>query len=321
MIHRHKKHKRHKRKTPVAFLLFVLFVPFAAVPLFAAPTTLPIPNVVNLKELVNLYDPVPFDHKSHAQMAAMWDGCQTCHHRTPVASTRPAPATHTQNDSAQIPACKSCHEISAKETDLHKPSLKGAYHRQCLNCHKEWMHDNACTICHKARPGTEGAGVATTQPPPTKDDIVGRMHPPIKEPEIKIYRARYTPVAGPNVIFHHAEHVKTLGLKCVNCHHRDTCSNCHDSATNAATTRPTPLHPGATWRASHEPCVGCHPQKNCSHCHYQDGASSPLFFQPATLPAATKPAPRLATTHPALRPTTKPVAIIRRIREAREDMP
>ena len=33
------------------------------------------PDTVLLDGLVSLYDAVPFDHKTHAKMAQMWDGC------------------------------------------------------------------------------------------------------------------------------------------------------------------------------------------------------------------------------------------------------
>ena len=93
------------------------------------------PDVVVLKELEALYQPVPFDHRSHAKMAEMWGGCTTCHHRQPDAATRPL---LTQ-------ACRTCHSREEKTAEMKMPSLKAAYHRQCLNCHREWMHDNAAS--------------------------------------------------------------------------------------------------------------------------------------------------------------------------------
>jgi cytochrome c553 len=68
------------------------------------------PDIVILRELENTYDPVPFEHKSHAKMAQMWNGCVTCHHRSPqlgAGAAPPAPGRATQEASAQIPACKS----------------------------------------------------------------------------------------------------------------------------------------------------------------------------------------------------------------------
>jgi hypothetical protein len=239
------------------------------------------PDVVILRELVALYQPVPFDHKTHAQMAEMWDGCVTCHHRTPEPpGTQPAggeaqPALKTQEQAARFPACKSCHEINLQSADIHMPSLKGAYHRQCLNCHREWANENSCTVCHEP---IEGVAVyASTAPAPRPDDIVGRMHPPIPEPDVKNYRARFTPAVGANVIFRHKEHSTRYGLKCVNCHRRDNCASCHSAAPQAS--GPVLLHPGRTWAQTHEPCVSCHRQDRCRTCHYGEGQSPPPPFE------------------------------------------
>ena len=243
----------------------------------------PSPDVVMLDELVNVYEPVPFDHKAHAAMAEMWQGCETCHHRTPAAATPAAtqPAglvsrARTQANAANVPACKDCHEIapaSAAAADLHMPNLKGAYHRQCLNCHRDWANENACSACHRER----GNGVARDHPPPTVDDIVGRMHPPIPEPDERGYESRFTPAVGKNVLFRHKAHTARYGLKCSSCHHRDNCSNCHDR--DAKTIVQKPMRPGRTWKDSHGPCVACHQQDRCRHCHFDAAvAAAPPAF-------------------------------------------
>jgi hypothetical protein len=228
-----------------------------------------------LDQLVALYEPVPFDHKTHAAMAEMWDGCTTCHHRTPSPSTVPANARSntSQANAASIPACKSCHPASVASASLHQPSLKGAYHRQCLNCHREWANDNSCEVCHKLR--DPKAAVATTSP--SVDDIVGRMHPPIPEPDVKIYRARFTPAVGANAIFRHKEHTTRYGLKCVSCHRRDNCADCHNGV--ASTLAHKPINPGRTWADSHAPCASCHQQDRCAHCHYDSDKAQPIAFE------------------------------------------
>jgi hypothetical protein len=238
------------------------------------------PDVVMLKELVNLYEPVPFDHKSHAGMAQMWEGCMTCHHRPPSATTRPASsligAPKTQEASAGVPACKSCHEVSAADGEIGMPNLKGAYHRQCLNCHRDWMHGNKCVVCHKPRE----SNLAGTQPAPTRDDIVGRMHPPIPEPDETHYRMRFTPADGGNVLFRHKEHTATYGFKCVTCHRKDSCAHCHDPKGDK--TQQKPLHPGNTWADSHGPCMSCHQEQRCRHCHYRADENAPPLFSHQT---------------------------------------
>lgn len=236
------------------------------------------PDVVILKELVNMYQPVPFDHRTHARMAEMWDGCVTCHHRSPLPTTMPANSVpvdqRTQEASAKIPACKSCHAVDAKDVEVGMPNLKGALHRQCLNCHREWAHANSCVVCHQPREGAVAAA-----PAPTVDDIVGRMHPPLPEPDQKVYQTRFEPADGRNVLFRHKEHVAQFGLKCVNCHRRDTCANCHDA--KAGVLQHKPMNPGRTWEDSHEPCMNCHREDRCVHCHFKDDKTPPPLFNHA----------------------------------------
>lgn len=257
------------------------------------------PDVVVLRELVNLYEAVPFDHKSHARMAEMWDGCVTCHHRNPETSaTMPATARSTngypaastqaattspaspailafpltQASSAQFPACKTCHPVQGQENSLHLPGLKGAYHRQCLNCHREWSGANDCVKCHRPLNGNKIAS-----PLPTPDDIVGRMHPPMTAPVDRPYKARFTPADGSNVLFRHEEHIKGYGLKCVACHRHDNCSHCHQRD-NGKPRVAHVLKPAETWAESHGPCIGCHTQTRCRGCHYKDDQPPPPPF-------------------------------------------
>ena len=237
------------------------------------------PDVVVLRELEALYEPVPFDHRGHAEMAEMWAGCETCHHRKPVSgagkgTTRPAGFERSQDSSAQVPKCKSCHRIGDETVTIKMPNLKGAYHRQCLSCHKEWMHDNACVICHKPKDAKLVA--LPTSPAPTVNDITGRMHPPIPEPDAKLYKARFTPAVGENVLFRHKDHTSRYGLSCASCHHRDSCSDCHDGRTTHIAN--PPVRPGRTWKDSHAPCVSCHQQNRCAHCHYKQETAAPLPF-------------------------------------------
>ena len=265
------------------------------------PTTGPAdvgPDAVVLDALVDQYEPVPFDHRTHAVMAEMWDGCVTCHHRRPDPATRPAafngnggdPAATpgeamsrhpngrhlTQGEAGAIPACKSCHPASADDPTVEMPNLKGAYHRQCLNCHKEWTGDNACGACHERRDGKRDVVAAHV---PSKDDIVGRMHPPIPEPLVVNYKTRFTPAVGEHVVFRHKEHTGAYGLRCAGCHHRDNCSSCHDPKAGAKPA--APMKPGRTWKDSHAPCTGCHARDRCGHCHYKEGEPVPPPFEHA----------------------------------------
>ena len=236
-------------------------------------------DVIMLDKLVEQYEPVPFAHRRHAEMAEMRDGCETCHHHTPTtAPSAGLTARYTQDDAARVPACKSCHPEAPSQVEMEMPSLKGAYHRQCLNCHRDWMGANACVICHATREGS-AASMPTTRPP-TADDIVGRMHKPLTPPTEKQIVARYTPVDGANVFFRHDEHVKEFGIKCVACHRRDVCADCHGNNPATAASAPSRmLKPGQTWQQTHEPCVSCHERDRCDHCHYQPGQEPPVPFK------------------------------------------
>jgi hypothetical protein len=220
------------------------------------------PAIVVLDELADRYLPVPFDHQGHARMAEMTRGCTVCHHFTP--------------EGQAYPACKTCHEVSSLRADIHKPGLKGAYHRQCLNCHREWSGDTRCEVCHlsKTGRGSKSNGGRT----PSTDDIVGRMHPPIAEPETEFFRANSGPLSGTQIIFHHREHIHRFGLKCVECHHEDNCSRCHRGGEPLETRQ-------RTLEEHHQPCFRCHSQADrnpCERCHWSEGTPRLGLFDHAS---------------------------------------
>lgn len=220
------------------------------------------PNVVILDDLENLYLPVPFDHKGHSEMAGMTSGCVTCHHYTP--------------EGTEHPACKTCHEVAPARENIRKPGLKGAYHRQCLACHREWSHETGCAMCHQPKTGvTDGSSVH-----PTPGDIVGQMHPPIPEPDTEVYNAPSAD-SGAHVIFRHREHIHRFGLRCVECHREDNCSRCHEVGRRHEQRTVSPAE-------HHEPCRQCHmsdttkPDGRCNQCHWKTGDPTPLTFDHAT---------------------------------------
>lgn len=218
------------------------------------------PELILLRELEDRYLSVPFDHKGHAEMAAMTRGCVVCHHYTPQGSPHPA--------------CKTCHEVAGARADVQKPGLKGAYHRQCLNCHREWSDDTQCETCHQAKTGAGRRKPVTA--PPTPDDLVGRMHPPIPEPDTDIFTPRAGEQAGTKVIFYHKDHIHRFGLACVECHHEDNCNRCHNPAA------PRPTEP--TLSEHHQPCATCHATTQpdrCADCHWKEGTPRPPRFDHA----------------------------------------
>jgi len=200
------------------------------------------PDVVLLDQLSNQYVPVIFAHKLHAQMTEMTGGCELCHHYNPPNKVLP---------------CRNCHGAASSPTNLEQPGLKGAYHRQCLNCHREWSHQTDCAVCHAKK---TAESVAVQVPDPT--DIMGMLHPNVEEPVIKIYHTKYE--KGALATFRHKEHVERFGFKCVTCHREESCSRCHSPEEKQMHVKTLADH--------HRPCLSCHgiveerPQ-DCLHCH------------------------------------------------------
>lgn len=71
----------------------------------------------------------------HGSTEAM---CEGCHHHSPIGE-RP-------------PKCSACHGDEAAAT-VDRPSLKVAYHRQCMSCHQRLKIKDGCTDCHAAKEG------------------------------------------------------------------------------------------------------------------------------------------------------------------------
>lgn len=230
----------------------------ASAPPPALPTTsqsdraAALPEIVMLGHLATLYEPVPFDHKTHVRMAEMSGGCVLCHHHTPEG--RP----HA--------SCRSCHPQESVRDNVELPGLKGAYHRQCLNCHQEWSHATACSACHVPRSrGAECPGIGTPQ---EVSEAVARMGVPARQKATYVYHTAFS--AARVVTFHHNDHFERFGAQCSDCHRGDSCSRCHDSARSmpAGSTR----HVAVTMDGS---CLGCHGGARCSTCH--DEAERPRF--------------------------------------------
>jgi hypothetical protein len=208
------------------------------------------PDSMLLDDIANLYQAVHFDHKRHARMAEMGAECATCHHNTPNGQIRP---------------CKECHGGEANPANLRQPGLKGAYHRQCLSCHREWSHDTKCVLCHIPTPGKalSGGTVDST-------DFIGISHPILTEPNIKVYRTPHK--QGPIVTFRHKEHIVLFGLRCVDCHKKESCSYCHDLQKPTSMTK--------TDEQIHAVCNSCHRVNDCGKCH--DKHERPPFTHEST---------------------------------------
>lgn len=210
------------------------------------------------KEGKDRFGPVPFDHSGHAAWAEIAGGCVVCHHYTPEGTAHPA--------------CRSCHSPDLKRTDIKKPSLKGAYHRQCMGCHREWSHNTKCDACHTKRV-SEDSGVRDAK------EALGHMTKPIPEPDTEIYQTRSKLAPGTQVIFRHKEHIHRFGLKCAECHRGDNCSHCHGEGKKHVQRK-------LTLEEHHQPCAECHAVDvmkggACDRCHWKEGQPKPPPFDHA----------------------------------------
>ncbi|MBM4372816.1 MAG: cytochrome c3 family protein, partial [Deltaproteobacteria bacterium] len=162
------------------------------------------------------------------------DDCETCHHHA-------SSVEHT-------PPCRECHGLSSD--DLDRPGLKGAYHRQCMNCHREMgSGPMGCEDCHAKLPVGD-------RPSPER---LAREAAPQK------MRLGHLAREYSGVDFDHRLHTE-LTEGCAQCHHKQKglevappCRECHNTPENLKA-------------AYHEQCIGCHRKDDqgptdCSDCH------------------------------------------------------
>ncbi len=200
------------------------------------------PDVITIDQFKgqsDLYSKVVFSHRLHAEMSGMSGGCAMCHHYNPPGN---------------VISCVDCHEKERKRADITKPDLKGAYHRQCLECHREWSTDTGCESCHaqKVKPGSP-------EPKISKSERKERVHPKIIEPTKKVYKTDDYE-NGTLVTFYHNEHTALFGLECSSCHKNETCAKCHSQFEKVAEAEPS-------FEKQHERCASCHDTDNCESCH------------------------------------------------------
>ncbi len=112
------------------------------------------PTKVRIDTLAKDYEPCLFNHRRHVASVAERIGedklakafhykkeilCATCHHHSPLSMTPPR--------------CGSCHKTAIDPKDPSRPSLKAAYHLQCMGCHDGMNVQRPvktdCTACHK----------------------------------------------------------------------------------------------------------------------------------------------------------------------------
>ncbi len=186
----------------------------------------------------DVYEPVQFAHRAHAKMSEMSGGCARCHH---------------YNLTGAVLACRTCHAVNgqSKSADLSKPGLKGAYHRQCVNCHRESGLDTKCDgSCHTAKT------TVAANPGDVRDR---RDTQKVVRPDRFVFQSGNEDAK--TVTFYHNDHADRFGLACSSCHKNEPCSTCHKG--EGAASKPVEHLQGG-----HDRCSGCHSvTENCEKCH------------------------------------------------------
>jgi hypothetical protein len=190
-----------------------------------------VPDDCRLYHLAEQYETVVFSHSNHVDYA---DDCETCHH-------------HSSKVEA-APPCRECHGLTTG--DLRFPGLKGAYHRQCMNCHREMESGPLeCEGCHaKAGPGVSKSRRALALEAVDDEIELGHL--------VQKFGA---------VSFDHLLHVEVTD-NCEICHHEEkgyektpACRECHNTRDDLK-------------NAYHEQCLACHKTDDqgptdCEDCH------------------------------------------------------
>lgn len=203
------------------------------------------PELIVVDQLKDRYGPVYFSHRIHAQMSIMSGGCENCHHF---------------NTSGPILKCNSCHEPIRKREDVRLPDLKGAYHRQCMDCHREWSHETGCNSCH-----VPIKDVKVTHKEELKKQLAGKLHPALLEPTKITYQTNSD--KGKLVTFFHDDHTKKFGLNCISCHKQESCTKCHDVNKKTDSKLKT-VSTKKTFETQHRNCISCHTKnESCGRCH------------------------------------------------------
>lgn len=138
------------KKTALAFVICLLAVLAATLRAGAESTAgqpagsagSKMPGKLLLGSIAEQYRPVEFDHAKHVGMAG---SCAECHHQhdggrelSCSGCHRIDAATFRKNvNLARIRPCGECHPASFRPENPGRPTLKAAYHRACIRCHRD----------------------------------------------------------------------------------------------------------------------------------------------------------------------------------------
>ena len=118
-------------------------------------------DIIKLGTMVNIYEPVHFEHGMHEEMAS----CATCHHHTLGMPTEDEKCLRCHWGSGETDEimCSGCHaklpgdavkfDIGREEGRYHidVTGLKRAYHLKCMGCHVDLEAASGCEDCHSRR--------------------------------------------------------------------------------------------------------------------------------------------------------------------------
>ena len=204
------------------------------------------PELITIDQISDRYGPVYFAHKIHAQMSVMSGECENCHHH---------------NTSGPILKCNTCHESSRNREDISLPDLKGALHRQCMECHREWSHETGCNTCHAPK-----KDVTISKHEQVKKKLAGKVHPVLLEPAKIVFETNYE--KGKLVTFFHDDHTKNFKIECTSCHKNETCLKCHD-LNKISDKKAKIVKTKKSLDEHHKQCFSCHKEDKCESCHLE----------------------------------------------------
>lgn len=207
------------------------------------------PEIVEMNEISGNYGTVLFSHKLHAQMSVMSGGCETCHH---------------YNTTGPVLKCGECHENKHIRDNIEVPSLSAAYHRQCLDCHRQWSCCTDCDYCH-----VQGGQDIEAMRLEKMAKYTGLNHPELHEPIKVVYETQYKD--APIVTFFHSEHIHLFKQECSDCHKDENCMKCHNvrlKGIRGDDNLERHSQPHKSFEDHHNPCSSCHTiENNCQKCH------------------------------------------------------
>ncbi len=196
------------------------------------------PEKILIDAIEGRYEAVAFNHKGHAHMSEMGKGCGECHH---------------YNKWSPIAGCSECHSVKRQREDITVPDLKGALHRQCMGCHRQWNAANECSECHVLK----GKKLA-------EKENIAKGNVSLKGPERISFATEFDD--GEKVEFYHNQHAGAFQIACTQCHKNEGCGKCHNTDKKSADVIIGKSIPEDDI-AHHQACFACHENDDCDNCH------------------------------------------------------